>query len=479
LIKYYKRRPNIVIYIIRPNYDSTNFEPFRRDFIARFASTREVYDDRFSTALISYNFKESLNSVEGNFNLVLTLEKDNKRRTWLDKLKIRDLVLIEEFDKTQYCGYIESIRLSAKMSTGGKPDRRILVSGGNMGKMLASFKLIMDKFLYIGTPLAEDVSIKLAARLATVNAKGSRIFDILKPIYESFMELTLKMGIANPQGKGLKAILDYYIDYKSEFSKDLKIRYPIALTLYQTGENSIWDIWSALVHPPLNELFGRWDEGVFKLVFREAPFDSDKWKSLKINVIPPQIVTSYDIGKSDQEVFTFYASTMPGQLTWKQALGIDGNSVYSDDIKWSTYGYKPLIITNRYYNRDKVEESSKDGIIQEMKKISIKMWEWFQNNDRFCSGTLEIMTIDSKEWGELSGYKGLKSPRIGEKISFLKGEEFYVEESEHSWNYKGPMITKLSLSRGYMYNPYNGMMEKSIYGVEEGVEEFGGYEIER
>jgi len=479
MIKYHKRRPNILVEVMRPNYNSTTFNP--GNFIAHFVSTQfKPYSDKVSDALTSYNFTESLNSAEGNFNLVLTLEKDSEGRTWLDKLRIRDLVLIIEFDKIRYCGYIESIRLSAKMSTGGKPDRRILVSGGNMGKMLASFKLIMDKFLYIGTAFAEDASNELKARLAEENAKGSRIFDILKPIYESFMKLTLKMGLTNPQGKGLKAILDYYIDYESEFSKELLIRYPIALTLYQVGENSIWDIWSALVHPPLNELFGRWHSSreKFQLVFRETPFDSGNWRNLKKNVIPPQIVTSYDIGKSDQEVFTFYASTMPGQLTWKEALGIDGNSVYMDEVKWSKYGYRPLIVTNRYYNRDKVEGISTDEVIQEMRKISMKMWNWFFANDELCSGTLEIMTIDPKEWRGSKEYEGLQNPRVGEKIGLLKGE-FYIEEADHSWSYKGPMITKLSLSRGYKYNP-DGTMDNPIYGAEKRmITEFGGYEIEK
>jgi len=470
-----------MIEVMRPNYNSRTFQP--GNLIARFASAQfKSYDDKFSSALISYNFKESLNSVEGNFNLVLTLEKDSRGRTWLDKLQIRDLVLITEFDRVQYCGYIENVRLTAKMGSGGKPDRKILISGGNMGKMLSSFKLIIDVYLYIGTAFAKDVSKELKAKLSSVNAPGSRIFDILKPIYESFMDLTLKMGIANPQGKGIKPLLEYYIDYESEFSKDLLIKYPVALTLYQEGENSIWDIWSALVHPPLNELFGRWNTllNTFQLVFREAPFDSDKWKNLEINTIPSQIVTSYDVGKSDQEVFTFYASSLPGQLkTWKAALGIDGNSVYVDELKWPKYGYRPLIVENRYFNRDKIEEFTPKKVEEVMRAISNKMSKWFEHNDEFCSGTLEIMTINSKEWRDSKEYRELENPRIGEKIKLLDGE-FYVEEAEHSWGYKGPMITKLSLSRGYKYNP-DGTMDRPIYGTKEEmkVEEFGGYEIER
>ncbi|KKL85240.1 hypothetical protein LCGC14_1956730, partial [marine sediment metagenome] len=70
--------------------------------------------------------------------------------------------------------------------------------------------------------------------------------------------------------------------------------------------------------------------------------------------------------------------------------------------------------------------------------------------------TLNIMTIDESE----SRWKGkLKNPRVGEKIRFIDAE-FYVEESQHSWNYGGPMRTSLNVTRGYVYN--NGVMLRKV-----------------
>ena len=478
-MEYHKRRPDLMIEVIRPDYNAKKFLP--SNLVARFSSTPYVMrDSRFSNALISYNFKEALDTIDGDFSMTLTVEKDSERRTWLDKLRIRDLVLISEFDRVQYAGYIDDIRLSAKMAGGGKPDRKILVKGGNFGKMLSSFKLVLDQFLFAGVDAqAEISSTKLMDKLAQIKEKDSGIASALEAIYKDYIELALEMGNVNPGGRGMKAILDYYVDYSSELSRDLKIKYAFAPTLYQVGENSILDIWRALVHPPLNELFGRWSPllSVLQLVFREAPFDADKWRDLEKNIIPPILVKSYDVGKSDQEVFTFYASVLPGQpFDWKQAMAIDGASVIIDKEKWSKYGYRPLIVKNRYFNRDQLENFSDQEVPKIMKNISTKMKKWFAENDEFVSGTLEMMTIDPNEWRD-SKYSGLENPRIGEKIGLLDGE-FYVESSEHSWSYRSPMITKLSISRGYKYNP-DGTLDRPIYGGKEKTYETGGYEIER
>ena len=477
----HKRRPDLMIEVIRPDYNAKTFSPGNP--VAQFSSASyAIQDEKFSNALVSYNFKESLETVDGDFSMTLTIEKDNSQRTWLDKLRIRDLVLISEFGRVQYAGYIDNIRLSAKMTGDGKPDRKILVNGGNFGKMLSSFKLVLDQFLFAGVDgQAEIDSTQLMSKLAQIREKDTGIALALIAIYKDYMKLALEMGNVNPSGRGVKPILEYYIDYSSELSKDLKIKYAFAPTLYQVGENSIWDIWGALVHPPLNELFGRWSPllNVYQLVFRETPFEPDKWKFLEKNVIPPIVVRSYDIGKSDQEVFTFYASVLPGQyLDWKAAAGIDSSSVITDKEKWSKYGYRPLIVKNRYFNRDKLESFSDQSVPSIMKAISTKMKRWFGKNDEFASGTLEMMTISPDEWRD-SRYNGLQNPRVGEKIGLLDGE-FYVESSEHSWSYLSPMITKLSISRGYKYNP-DGSLDKPIYGTEEEVAtyETGGFEIER
>jgi len=479
MLQYHKRRPDVMVEVIRPNYNSAQYKPGDAEFIGQFASRRvNSFNEKYSDALISYNFKEALDSVEGNFNLEFTLEKDRNGRTWLDKLRIRDLVMISEFDKVQYLGYIDNIRLSAKIGSEGKPNRRILVSGGNMGKLLASFKLILDRFLYIGTEKANIESERLMASLAEMRNKGASIAPMLIAIYEDFFNLILKMGEVNPQGNGVKAILDYYIDYSKGLQKDLKLKYRFAPTLYQVGENSIWDIWKALIHPPVNELFGRWSPllSEYSLIFRETPFDSKDWKNLKKNDIPPSIITGYDIGKSDQEVFTFYATSLPGQtFSERQAMAIEKAAVKIDEIKWSKYGYRPLIVKNRYFDRSQMEKFSADEVGIIMGKISTKMREWFEHNDEFCSGSLSFMTIDSEMWKDDKEYKGLANPRIGEKVGLLDGE-FYVESSEHSWNYLGPMITTLQLSRGYRYTHY-GIAKSPIFGTP-GMEIVGGAELE-
>jgi len=86
-----------------------------------------------------------------------------------------------------------------------------------------------------------------------------------------------------------------------------------------------------------------------------------------------------------------------------------------------------------------------------MQEISEMMYNWFHNNDKFLSGTLDIMTINKNEWNG-----NLSQPRVGEKIEILDGE-FYVEAVERMWSYNRPMISRLNISRGFSYSPSGEM----------------------
>ena len=351
-----------------------------------------------------------------------------------------------------------SRRYIAKIGSDGKPDRKINISGGSLGTLLSSFKLIIDQYLYQGSDTAIGASLSLKTALAQYMDTGQQIAPLFRKIYDSFFELTLKMGDINPSGKGIKAVLNYFIDYTTKLSSDEVIKYPLNLSLYQVGENNIWDIWNQMVHPPIGELFGLWDKTEkYQIVFRKTPFENSNWKNLNINNIPSIIMTEFDICTSANEVYTFYYVSLPGSGYSRNenlALGIEGYGFtpFFDTNKWSKFGYKPLMVELRFFNKGKIEEFPDPGSL--ITELSKDLKDWYEYNDEFLSGKLGIMTIDEKMWDGK-----LKNPRIGERIKFIDAE-FYVEGSDHSWNYGGPMVTTLSVSRGFVYDHTGAKLHK-------------------
>ena len=371
-----------------------------------------------------------------------------------------DLVFIYEFRELRFIGYIENIRYVGKI-TGGKPTRKILVTGGNMGKLLSSFKLIMNKFICMFNAPAIVASNLLKGTLALQVDKGSKISSILIKVYEDFINYTLQMGEGNNLGKGIYQILNRYIDYKSRLSDDV-LWYPINIAPYNMGENNIWDMWRNLMVAPINEMFGRTNKrGVFELIFRQAPFEPDDWDSKPLNILPSIIVTDHDLGRSIEQIYTYYLSLLQGGPYPSQTIMLldheqDFDIVEIDKEKWKLYGYKPMIVTHKYYDRNKLDTYNDD--VRLMRNLTLMLKRWYEHNDEFLSGTVNIMTVNPNEW------KGkLQNPRIGERIGLIDGE-FYVESSVHSWNFKGPMTTRLEISRGYCY--VRGVMMMPI-------EEFG------
>lgn len=452
-----KRRPNLRIEIIRPNYDALVYSS---SSVVSFVPTKKLYNKKESNDLIFYNFEKSLHTHQSTFSFGTTLRIDSNNKTWYDKIRKMDLVFISEFGEKRFCGVIKDKRYSAAIGSDGKPQRSISFSGVSVGALLSSFPLVLDQYLYESTTTAKAASTKLIGILATLQkSENIQVSNILKEIYKAYFELAQSIGGLGTS-QGIKGVIDEFVVLDSNLSSDVVARYPMSFSLYQVGENSIWDIISQFVTPPINELFGMWNPGrdKYEIIFRQAPFENYDWKKLKSNLIPPEIITKYDLGSSDSEVFTFYMGLLPGSgISRNKAMVYDsgaGRIPQIDKEKWKKYGYKPLIVDFRYFDRSK---ESTFGAANLMSELSIMMKKWFGHNDEFLSGTINIMTI-----GE-GLYPNARDPRIGEKAQFLEGE-FYIEGTSHSWSMGGAMNTTLKVTRGYGYN-MNGSPNKFIDAI--------------
>src|SRR4030042_5932896 len=146
------RKPEFEVRIVRPNFNSSYY--IEDLIVASFSSNKE------NNGLLSYDFVDPIAASGGNFQLGLTLEQDDKGRTWLDRIDVKDLVFISEFDELRYVGTVEDKRQSSKMGGEG-PERQISISGDSLSLLLSSFQLIIDQFLYTGTTTAQAANDEL------------------------------------------------------------------------------------------------------------------------------------------------------------------------------------------------------------------------------------------------------------------------------------------------------------------------------
>ena len=482
-MKYKKRRVDFEVRVWRHNYKSNVFDGrYVVAFTSRKISFKEETDYELSNDILSYNFSENIGSVDGSFNFTLVPSRDRNNLTWMDKIHEHDLVFFSEFGEIKFAGVIENRDYSAEISGDGRPDRKISITGKGIGGLLSSFKMMLDQAVFQGQNSAKNLAQALKYTIATSQEEGAAVGStILRPIYKSFMDLALKIGendqTGNNAGVGVISIIDKFVDLERGISDDFVIKYPISLSLYKRGENSVWELWNGLAQPPVNEMFGYWDyyssvadEGGFVIVFRQSPFESKDWDKLYLNILPPLIVESVHLGTSTKDVYSFYLCTLPGSsvdrneaMTWDVTFDGDqvGHLYAIDDDKLRKYGYRPLFTEFRFFDRSKIEEFR--DCYQLMRENSEMLKRWFQKNDEMYFGEIYIHTIDNNDWrnSESREYSKLYAPRIGERVRLLNGE-FYVEGTECSWNYGGPMMTRLQVSRGYIYS--NGeMMEKIKY----------------
>ncbi len=450
-MRYIVRKPDFTVEVVRPNYSADSYETIPP--IIRFISSRmSGYSgtEIVSNDLISYQFSETLATIDSGFSLELVPRLFDDGESWLEKIKIYDLVFIHEFGELRYGGYVKNLRYQSRIGGDGKPNRRIRISGGSFGELLSTIQLVLDQVLYQASITAEAASEQLSAILAAEIEENNNIGDLFKIIYNRFMDLVMAVGLEGVN-IGIKPILDHFLDFDSGISHKLKAIYPMALSLYNVGTNNVWQILSNLLFPPVNELFGRWNpqSGKYEIVFRRAPFESEDWRDLLFMGIPSVMIVDHDVGKSNEEIFTFYLGELPGTGISRNLAIVSGNptgkNYVVDQEKWSKYGFRPMYVEFKYFNRD----TDSAGASTLMRKVSEMLKRWFEHNDEFYSGSLTIMTPDNKEYMR-------RNPRIGEKIKFLEGE-FYLESSDHSWEYGGPMTTKLAITRGYKYDASGNM----------------------
>jgi hypothetical protein len=455
------RIPKWKVQIKRPDYTSPSLSFLQvpewgragnqRPRYVEFVSSKTDVGPNGYTDLIGYEFNNNLRDPEGGFSLTFVPAQDGNRLTWKDKIKIRDMVFIYEFGILSYIGIIKSTSYSSSMN-GESPTRRISMQGHSLGGAVKAFNLPMNIYLWfnIGTT-ADTANDALTDALNSDVSVGQNLKNTLRLITERFFRVAFGGNLS-----GFTALINEYI---SLASSDLEAYYPMNIRPFNDQVNNLFTIFKNILPEPVYEVFGVYENGVYKIKSREAPFDYDDWNNLPLTEIDPVELVSQTFGDSDTEVYTQYFSDVPNSVITENQAYADSEfngMYYFDEEKFPIYGHRQLRASFPYYNLDGDAEN-RQKLIDFCRRNSARLYAWYNHNDEFQSGSITLMTRPRND--------GKKFIQIGERIQYMNGNsgpvQFYVEGEKRSMQYPERMTSEYVVTRGFEY----GRRELTVNGV--------------
>ncbi|MDR1904035.1 MAG: hypothetical protein LBQ88_17330 [Treponema sp.] len=405
--------------------------------------------DGVQSNLLGYTFSEGVEDLEGSFSITVENEKIGGRTSY-DSIPLRSVVKIYEADDKNpaFIGIIKRRQLKSSM-TGQGPKRTIMFMGKSIISVISEYAVSMDLRIAFTDP--EKESRQLTENLSK---KELSIKSFMKETWDDFF----KQGEANTESAAsIKKIIEDFIGGFDSFvsgDNERTLHYNITGAFYSEGNNTIDQLWRNVLPQPLYEIFAYCDRDTGKPMIkaREEPFgfpdtDNQDWHNLDIYEIDPLDLIDYDINQSDEEVYNVFMSYLLGSpMSHDFYLGSQSKQeimLVKDEAKLSLYGYKPLQVSFRGYDKQGAETDSLEDIF---KKLAQKTRYWYGRLDEMFSGTITVITDFIKD----RDHNTDRNPRIGCRARFLGGE-FYINKADHRWNYGGTPTVTLAISRGMIY----------------------------
>jgi hypothetical protein len=409
--------------------------------------------DGVQLKLLGYTFSEGVEDLEGSFSITVENEKIGENgKTTYDSIPRRSVVKIYEADKEKpaFIGIIKQRRIKSSMTSQG-PKRTIMFSGKSIISAISEYAVTMDLRIAYTDPEIE--SKQLTVKLSK---KELPIKEFMKTTWEDFLE----QGEANKvSSTSIKKIIEDFIGSIDDFvsvDSDPNFHYNITGAFYSEGNNNVDQLWRNAMPQPVYEIYAYCDRDTGKPMIkaREAPFgfpdkNNQDWHNLDIYEIDPLDLIDYDVSQSDDEVYNVFMSYLIGsEMSHDFYLGAQpkqSSILVKDEEKLALYGYRPLQISFRGYDRQGAEEDG-SSLNDAFKGLNQKVKYWFGRLDDMFGGTITLITdFKLNEKGED------RNPRIGCRARFLGGE-FYIDRVDHRWAYGGTPTITLAISRGMKYN---------------------------
>lgn len=424
--------------------------------------------------LQSYSFTLSKEDIDGSFSITLFPgEMDlNNCIDILDVVEIYESSIesgIRRFDEKNnevydtnetpvFIGVVKSKQYVSQVTDGGIL-RRFQIKGIAVTGLIRQFYLNLDTTATAITKQINSVTElnkTLATKLLKEPGTDLPLAEAVKTIWEKFTEIAAQCGTP-----AIESMINTIIGGSTDKIFDIDdsaFHYPLACIFNGEQTQDFYSLIDGLVPEPVYEKFAYMDSEskTMRVKIRTVPFSPANWNSLHKNELEANVVKSFSLTESDNEVYTVFFTYLNGypkdeaflmRIATLQDNKSNPNLVWNES-KYKVYGYRPLIAHFIGYGLPKDKKESDDTTTADaLKSNSEKMREWFGQLDEMLSGSFSL----AMTYGE-------KPIMPGEKILFLDCE-FYVEGITHTWDYGNGGDISISVSRGGKYE--NGVFSRA------------------
>jgi hypothetical protein len=420
---------------------------------------------------------KTLKSIAGTFSITLA------GHHWYNLLRPQDVVTIQMGRRpgtlgTVMVGLIDGVYKTRTVNASGATVRGTRIEGRDFGKVfLKAFIKWFPQFGVgegpmpdgIGDPLLKlqefytQHSFQIGSPASLIkNAVSSLLFNIMN------FEMKYYQG-ENLVNTSLNNVLRYRLGKTSNIIP--------FMTTMDEFEGSLWNYMQATQNAPFYELyldtctdeealaivpetkveaqttdiqeftatFGE-DRAKVILFLRKTPFDKEDWQNLKTHVLTADDdIVGEDIGRSDHENYNLFLATHSMDVLGENALAALVRPEFNEDnIK--RYGLSPLEIKiEGVFNDDNIT----DRVLKEGENLTKTLKRWFQDNDKFESGTLTI--------------RGREEIKIGQRVLHTGFPTmFYVEGVQHEFVNLKAFKTTLTVTRGTSPNAIESSSTETI-----------------
>jgi hypothetical protein len=303
----------------------------------KYDTEKQLTQDDFEEALISYSCKNAMEDDSPVFSLVI-LAKEK----WDMLLNSNDLIRIRAIPDTTkpvpdnpyiMVGLLSDIRRDGEYADGTILYR---ITGRAMTKALIDFEVgvIQEVATIIPSigwlPDGSENGLKFSGNTAA--GIGNELMD--RFVYE----------YARYDFEGGKSLRDYLTHSFTSWEEDESLA---DVTPFINYEGSIRQFLEDVSAKPFNELFFEYaSDGTCVAIMRPTPFDIDSWVQLPTYKFTSDIVVEESFGKSDSEMFSVFVVQAPNMMEFN-SMDLGVYPKFHPELV-NKYGYKRLDAQNRY-----------------------------------------------------------------------------------------------------------------------------------
>ena len=445
----------------------------------------------------------SAETPAGVFELTLVHSRDSRGRTWQDKLRPQDTVVIQFGNyhgvtdpatkagqlHTRMIGFIDTISASTVITGEGKVQRAIRVRGRDAGKLF--IKGMVTYWSFLGATIVGAAEF---IDLSKLNGTPDEVIRLLlEGIYQRMLQITMRV-----QGADIN-----FWDLLAYRLESYGVEIPAGLDYQFTGgEGTFWHFFTKIASLPFHELWidtrrvsealegdgvtaktanavlGR-DDSAPTLFLRPTPFPyllpPAKGEQVEVDQLPDvgnesvtlfsgvkvssrvrmdawNALPRHEVGQSDltgepfdqdmsiSDEEQFNVFLVFPEYSWiGQDLYLLNVPAIVDVEKFPRYGYRPMMPHTTLLKMGQVQ-NEEDPMVGFYSALAWRLATWNCLNDQYLSGTKSFRLLPHVHVGE----------RLLDRSDWQAPVEFYIESIRDVFVNNEKATTTLGLTRGVL-----------------------------